>query len=52
MQAALDRSASLKIESVRLDATADGQPLYEKLGFTTEQIVERWFRDTGQVQTR
>ena len=51
MQAALERSASLKIASVKLDATADGQPLYEKLGFTTEQIVERWFRDAGQRQT-
>jgi ribosomal protein S18 acetylase RimI-like enzyme len=50
MQAALERSAGLKIESVKLDATADGQPLYEKLGFTTEQIVERWFRDGRQSQ--
>lgn len=46
MQAALERSATLKIASVKLDATADGQPLYEKLGFNTEQIVERWFRDS------
>jgi ribosomal protein S18 acetylase RimI-like enzyme len=45
MHAALERAAHLKIESVKLDATADGQPLYEKLGFTTEQIVERWFRN-------
>jgi len=50
MQAALERSARLKIPSVKLDATPDGQPLYEKLGFTTEQIVERWFRDASQVQ--
>ncbi|MDP9337538.1 MAG: GNAT family N-acetyltransferase [Acidobacteriota bacterium] len=50
MQAALERSASLKIDSVKLDATADGQPLYEKLGFTTEQIVERWFRDPDRNQ--
>jgi GNAT superfamily N-acetyltransferase len=45
METALDRAAALKIESVKLDATADGQPLYEKLGFKTEQIIERWFHD-------
>jgi ribosomal protein S18 acetylase RimI-like enzyme len=50
MQAALQRSVSLNITSVKLDATADGQPLYEKLGFTTEQIVERWSRDSSQGQ--
>lgn len=45
MQAALERASDLKIESIKLDATADGQPLYEKLGFKTEQVIERWFRD-------
>ena len=50
MQAALARSSILKIKSVKLDATADGQPLYEKLGFTTEEINERWFREAGQTQ--
>jgi ribosomal protein S18 acetylase RimI-like enzyme len=44
MDAALERAADLKIESIKLDATPEGQPLYEKLGFQTEQIVERWFR--------
>jgi GNAT superfamily N-acetyltransferase len=44
VKAALERAADLKIESVKLDATPEGQPLYEKLGFQTEQIVERWFR--------
>jgi ribosomal protein S18 acetylase RimI-like enzyme len=44
MDAALERAADLKIESVKLDATPEGQPLYQKLGFQTEQIVERWFR--------
>jgi GNAT superfamily N-acetyltransferase len=47
MESALYRAADLKIESIKLDATAQGQPLYEKLGFKTEQIVERWFRDAG-----
>ena len=45
MEAALGRAAALKIESVKLDATSDGRPLYENLGFKTEQIIERWFRD-------
>lgn len=33
-----------QIESVKLDATDQGQPLYEKLGFRPEQPVERWAR--------
>jgi RimJ/RimL family protein N-acetyltransferase len=45
MQAALERASNLKIETIKLDATADGQPLYEKLGFKSEQVIERWFRD-------
>ena len=34
----------LGIESVKLDATDLGQPLYEKLEFRAEQPVERWWR--------
>ena len=48
MEHTLKRASELKIESVMLDATPLGQPLYEKLGFRTEQIVERWFRE-GQT---
>lgn len=32
----------LGIDSVKLDATDQGKPLYEKLGFRSEQVVERW----------
>jgi len=45
MQEVLNRAADLNIDSIMLDATTQGQPLYEKLDFKTEQIVERWFRD-------
>jgi GNAT superfamily N-acetyltransferase len=37
----------MQIESVKLDATDQGQPLYEKLGFRPEQPVERWARPAG-----
>lgn len=30
------------IETVKLDATDRGQPLYERFGFVAEQAVERW----------
>ena len=31
-----------KIETLKLDATEQGLPLYEKLGFRMEQAIERW----------
>jgi ribosomal protein S18 acetylase RimI-like enzyme len=49
MQTALERASSLRIKSTKLDATPEGQLLYEKLGFETEQVVERWFRDGRQT---
>jgi GNAT superfamily N-acetyltransferase len=45
MESTLKRADDLKIQSIKLDATPQGQPLYEKLGFKTEQVVERWFHD-------
>lgn len=41
MQAALDY-LSERVATVKLDATADGQPVYENLGFKVESLVERW----------
>ena len=48
MTQALALADRRKIESVKLDATEQGQPLYEKLGFRCEQSVERWSR-TGAI---
>ena len=31
-----------KVETIKLDATALGQPVYEKFGFEVESEVERW----------
>ncbi len=44
MTEALTLADQTGIETVKLDATDQGQPLYEKLGFRCEQAVERWAR--------
>lgn len=31
-----------KVDTVKLDATAQGRPVYEKFGFEVESTVERW----------
>lgn len=41
-----DRSG---IETVKLDATEQGMPLYERFGFRCEQEVERWVRPDEAV---
>jgi GNAT superfamily N-acetyltransferase len=48
MTQALGCADQLQIETVKLDATDQGRPLYEKLGFRCEQAVERWWR-TGEA---
>jgi|SRR5215469_4872784 len=40
----LKRADTIGIETLKLDATDQGQPLYEKFGFRCEQSVERWSR--------
>jgi hypothetical protein len=50
LNALLGLADQLGIESVKLDATEQGLPLYEKLGFRAEQRVERWERVTPENQ--
>ena len=40
----LRRADTMGMETVKLDATDQGQPLYEKFGFRCEQEIERWAR--------
>lgn len=47
LQHTIDRADELRVESLKLDATDQGRPLYEKLGFRIEQPVERWWRAGG-----
>jgi GNAT superfamily N-acetyltransferase len=44
VESALALAAAKEMKSVKLDATEQGQPLYESLGFRREQNVERWSR--------
>src|SRR4029077_13431872 len=47
LQAALKQAGDIGIETIKLDATDQGQALYEKVGFQVEQQIERWAR-TGK----
>ena len=39
---AIEYLDGLGIATIKLDATPDGKPIYEKLGFVTEYEIERW----------
>jgi GNAT superfamily N-acetyltransferase len=44
---AITAAERIGICTLKLDATSEGRPLYESLGFVAEQVVERWGTDAG-----
>jgi GNAT superfamily N-acetyltransferase len=51
---ALETADKMGIATIKLDATDQGQPIYESLGFRNEQEIVRWSRpgeNTAQLQT-
>ena len=38
-----------RVSVVKLDATADGRPVYERFGFQVESVLERWSRNGEPV---
>lgn len=38
----VERADQMNIRTLKLDATGEGQPLYERFGFIPEQAIERW----------
>lgn len=51
MEDAISGAERRGIRTLKLDATEQGRPLYESLGFVMEQAVERWGLDTETAGT-
>jgi GNAT superfamily N-acetyltransferase len=49
---ALGRADSMGMKTVKLDATDQGRPIYEKLGFRPERAIERWTRGGSSASPR
>jgi len=49
MEDLIVRAEARKIRTLKLDATDEGRPLYESLGFVVEEMVERWGRSADAV---
>jgi GNAT superfamily N-acetyltransferase len=56
VERALVVAGEREIETVKLDATTQGQPVYERLGFMAEQDIQRWsgrgLKFTGKPDVR
>lgn len=52
MAACLDYCGQRGVACVKLDATDMGRPLYEKLGFVEESVVERWRGELPELPMR
>lgn len=47
MDVAMEYLSKTGVATIKLDATPAGRPLYEKLGFKEESIIERWVGVAG-----